>query len=128
MDIGIRKVVIYLYLGERRLVMKENLKNRIRNTKDAIEKVKKAQSRINHVVELENEKKYFVFDATYSLEDDGTYILLREVSEDGEDFVGDYLLYRETFENGKVYLEKISDEEILHKARKWFHIKDYNAQ
>lgn len=69
------------------------------------------ENRINHVVELENGKKYFILKQAIYLNDN--YFIVSEVTEDEEDLKENFLVLHETKDNGESFVKVETDPKVL---------------
>lgn len=68
-------------------------------------------NREDQLMELATGEKYGIL--KQFTEDDGTYLFAIRVSDDEEDILEEFVLFKETEENGKVMVEKIEDKEKI---------------
>ena len=80
------------------------------------------ENRINHVVELDNGKKYFILKQAIYMNDN--YFIVAEVTEDEEDLKDNFLVLHETKENGEAFINIETDPKVLQIILKHLDIKE----
>lgn len=80
------------------------------------------ENRINHVLELDNGKKYFVLKQAIYLGEN--YFIVAEVTEDGEDLKNSFLVLHETHENDEELIQIETDPKVLQVILKHLDIKE----
>lgn len=80
------------------------------------------ENRINHVVELDNGKKYFILKQAIYLNEN--YFVVAEVTDDGEDLKEKFLVLHETKDNGEAYVKIETDPKVLQIVLKHLDIKE----
>lgn len=80
------------------------------------------ENRINHVIEFDNGKKYFVLKQAIYLNEN--YFVVAEVTDDGEDLKDNFLVLHETKEDGKYFAKIETDPKVLQIILKHLDIKE----
>lgn len=80
------------------------------------------ENKINHVVELDNGKKYFILKQAIYLNEN--YFVVAEVTDDGEDLKENFLVLHETKDNGEAYVKIETDPKVLQIVLKHLDIKE----
>lgn len=79
-------------------------------------------NRINHVLELDNGKKYFVLKQAVYLNEN--YFIVAEVADDGEDLKNSFLVLHEFNEDGQQLIRIETDPKTLQIVLKHLDIKE----
>lgn len=79
-------------------------------------------NRINHVLELDNGKKYFVLKQAIYLNEN--YFIVAEVTDDGEDLKNSFLVLHETNKDGQQLIRIETDPKTLQIVLKHLDIKE----
>lgn len=69
------------------------------------------ENRINHIVELEDGKKYFILKQAIYLNEN--YYIVAEVTDDEEDLKEKFLVLHETKEKGDTFVQTETDPKII---------------
>ncbi len=80
------------------------------------------ENRINHGMELDDGKKYFILKQAIYMNDN--YFIVAEVTEDGEDVKDKFLVLHETKEGDDRFVEIESDPKTLQVILKHLDVKE----